>query len=128
MQITTNEDGYVENYALIGELENGIEVDDPSADMLEDFISNCTAYKLSDGKLIFDKVKCAEDRDVFEITKLRIRRETECFSVINRGQPWYALLTDSQKEELTTWYKAWLDVTETRITPEKPSWLTDSTV
>ena len=54
---------------------------------------------------------------------LRARRDEECFLVINRGSLWYDTLTDSQKEELKVWYKAWLDVTETKIVPEKPKWL-----
>jgi len=26
--------------------------------------------------------------------------------------------------ELREWYKAWLNVTETRVVPERPTWLT----
>ena len=58
-----------------------------------------------------------------ELESLRIRREQECFSVINRGQLWYSILTEEQLAELQTWYKAWLDVTETKVIPEKPSWI-----
>lgn len=54
---------------------------------------------------------------------LRFLRDKYCFSIINRGSLWYDTLTDSQKEELKTWYKAWLDVTETKIIPERPIWL-----
>lgn len=54
---------------------------------------------------------------------LRHLRNIECFMIINRGSLWYDTLTDSQKEELKVWYKAWLDVTETKIVPEKPKWL-----
>lgn len=62
---------------------------------------------------------------------LRTRRELECFSVVNRGQLWYETLTQTQKEELNTWYRNWLDITynysegidiET-IIPSKPNWL-----
>ncbi len=55
--------------------------------------------------------------------KLRQQREQECFSVINRGSLWYDTLTEEQKEELKIWYKAWLDVTETRVIPEKLEWI-----
>lgn len=58
-----------------------------------------------------------------QINKLRRQREAECFPIINRGQLWYANLTTIQYEELQTWYKSWLDVTETLIVPIKPSWL-----
>lgn len=54
---------------------------------------------------------------------LRYKRENECFSVINRGSLWYDRLTPRQKAELADWYQAWLDVTETKIIPEKPYWL-----
>ena len=54
---------------------------------------------------------------------LRRLREIHCFSVINRGQLWYDTLTETQKQELKVWYQAWLDVTETKVIPEKPSWL-----
>ena len=55
--------------------------------------------------------------------KLRKAREKECFPYINRGQLWYATLTAEQQYELSQWYNAWLNITETHIYPEKPSWL-----
>lgn len=58
-----------------------------------------------------------------QINNLRIQREKECFPIINRGQLWYSMLTAAQYTELQTWYQAWLDVTETLVIPEKPSWL-----
>lgn len=54
---------------------------------------------------------------------LRSQREAECFEIINRGKLWYDTLTETQVKELTAWYKAWLDVTETKEIPTKPSWL-----
>ena len=50
-------------------------------------------------------------------------REIECFPIINRGTLWYSKLTVEQMSELDNWYQAWLDVTETKEIPEKPSWL-----
>lgn len=58
-----------------------------------------------------------------ELNDLRERREIECFPYINRGELWYDSLTQEQRIELSVWYHAWLDVTETRIIPTKPSWL-----
>lgn len=58
-----------------------------------------------------------------DIGYIRYLRERECFSVINRGSLWYDTLTDEQKEELKVWYHDWLDVTETKIVPDKPIWL-----
>lgn len=54
---------------------------------------------------------------------LRKRREQVCFPIINRGQLWYNTLTAAQITELSAWYQAWLDVTETRVVPTAPSWL-----
>lgn len=57
------------------------------------------------------------------LQQLREQREIECFSIINRGQLWYNSLTEEQLAELQVWYKAWLDVTETKVVPEKLEWL-----
>lgn len=54
---------------------------------------------------------------------LRQKREKSCFPYVNRGQLWYSRLSDAQKTELNTWYQAWLDVTETKVIPNKPEWL-----
>ena len=55
---------------------------------------------------------------------LRERRERECFSILdNRSQLWWNKLTEIQREEIEAWYEAWLEVTETKVIPEKPSWL-----
>lgn len=54
---------------------------------------------------------------------LRVKREAECFPVINRGKLWYDSLSPEQIIELQAWYVKWLDVTITLITPEKPEWL-----
>lgn len=58
-----------------------------------------------------------------KLNNLRMQRETECFSIVNRGQLWYNNLIDEQKRELDEWYKDWLDVTKTEIIPTKPKWI-----
>lgn len=63
------------------------------------------------------------DRDSSLRYTLRQRRNRECFPIINRGQPWYDRLTAEQKAELSEWYNAWLDVTETLVVPSEPEWL-----
>lgn len=65
----------------------------------------------------------AKELEEIELNKLREQREYECFSIINRGELWYARLTEQQKQELDVWYQAWLDVTDTKIIPTKPSWI-----
>lgn len=84
---------------------------------LEDLQKHNWEYYIKDDKFYFGK------SEETIITELRQQRETECFSVINRGQLWYETLTETQKEELKIWYQAWLNVTETKVIPEKPSWL-----
>lgn len=64
-----------------------------------------------------------ENETMSEEEILRERREDECFVFVNRGQAWYNTLTLQQQEELNEWYRAWLDVTEIKIVPNKPKWL-----
>ncbi len=123
MQIVLNKQGYVVSYAVIGNLLDSIGVSDPVdedwfAEHFEEF-----KYNPATGELIRDMGR--EDALANQRTaeELRVRREKECFSVINRGEMWYSLLTDEQKEELKVWYKAWLDVTETLSPPEPLAWV-----
>lgn len=57
------------------------------------------------------------------LNEIRARRESECFSVINRGNLWYGKLLPAQVEELNRWYEAWLDAPETLVTPKRPYFL-----
>ena len=114
-------DGYVSSYALIGTLVGGIEVPDPPD--VEHFEANFQAYRLKDGALAFDEKRYQQNERKALCDALRKRRETECFSYINRGQLWYDRLTETQQSELAAWYEAWLHVTETLTVPAKPSWL-----
>lgn len=65
----------------------------------------------------------AAEQEEYIKEKLRNRRATECFPIINRGKLWYDKLTVEQQTELSTWYEAWLDVTQTKIVPETPDWV-----
>lgn len=66
------------------------------------------------------KRELTEEEILYDLRRLR---ERECFSIVNRGVLWYNTLTEEQRLELDVWYKKWLDVTETMVIPEKPSWL-----
>ena len=58
------------------------------------------------------------------VYNLKELRQLECFDIIdNRSILWFNHLTSEQQQELDTWYKAWLDVTDTKIIPDKPEWL-----
>lgn len=55
---------------------------------------------------------------------LRKCRTIDCFNILdNRSLLWYNSLTEEQLEELNKWYQDWLNVTDTKIIPETPSWL-----
>ena len=75
--------------------------------------------RLVDGELL--ATEPVDKRPILDV--LRKQREIECFDIVNRGMVWYDTLTAEQKQELAKWYRAWLDVTETRQIPQRPSWL-----
>jgi len=122
MKVNIDENGYVTEWALVGD-NGGTDVPDPED--LQSFMECFTGYKLVDGALVKNTEKDTADRLEKLKDELRFRRKTECYAYINRGQLWYGLLTVKQLAELTSWYKAWRDVTETLVVPERPSWLTD---
>lgn len=55
--------------------------------------------------------------------ELRNRREIECFPIVNRGKLWYNMLSSEQLIELTDWYDAWLNCTETLVAPKPLKWV-----
>ena len=123
MQIILNEKGYVEAYALIGTFgTSSITVDEPTD--INDFEENYDSYYLSaDNKLVKNDDKQKEINNNRQLISLRAQREKICFPYINRGELWYSKLSTEHKDELSTWYQAWLDVTDTKVIPELPMWL-----
>lgn len=115
------ENGYVTSYATIGTVTGGVEVPDPPD--AEHFETHYTAYRLKNGVLEYDEDRNTENEREALCDELRKRRETECFSYVNRGQPWYDRLSAEQEAELEAWYAAWLKVTDSLTVPAKPSWL-----
>jgi hypothetical protein len=96
---------------------------------MEEFVERYP-HDITDGAHFYrdDQVVCDEELQ-HEIqleqtrTKLRSQRKQKCFPIVNRGVCWYNDLSDQQKEELQNWYHAWLDVTDTLVVPETPSWI-----
>lgn len=121
MKIKTNNEGFIDSYATIGEILDSTDIDAPAD--LDHFERNFRAYRIKDGALFFDEAQATVIQTEEENEQLRIERDAECFSVINRGWPWYDTLTEKQTKELRKWYKDWLDVTDTRKKPDRPSWL-----
>ena len=122
MQVLCNDRGYVQSFAFVGALVKGIEIPEP--DDMDLFMHQFYAFQLKDGKLVYDPTEYEKVQTEEQKENLRSRRETECFSVINRGQLWYEGISLSQLLELRQWYKAWLNVTTTLVAPDKPKWLT----
>ena len=122
MQVLCDERGFVQSFAFVGDLVNCTEVPEPEE--LDHFMHQFYAFRLQDGKLVYDPAEYEAYQTEELKTEYRQRREKECFSVINRGQLWYEGISLSQLLELRQWYKAWLNVTTTLVAPEKPKWLT----
>ena len=121
MKVLLDEQGYIQSYALIGNIVDGVEIPDPED--AAHFAEHFAAYKVCDGTASFDKERHASQEQEQKKEALRQQRETECFAVINRGQLGYEGVSIPQLLELRSWYKAWLNVTETLVVPERPSWL-----
>lgn len=120
MKVTFDESGHVSGWCMVGD-NGGTELDVPED--FDSFLDNFEVFKLADGKLALDEEKLKADHAQQEQKTLRERRESECFSVINRGWIWYSCLTLSQWRELRAWYLAWLNVTKTLTVPERPAWV-----
>ena len=108
MKVLLNEQGYVVSYALEGDLLDAVEAAEPAD--LSHFEEHFTAYRVQDGVLVFDDAQAAAEQAEAAKTAYRQRR--------------YDALTGEQLSELKTWYRAWLDGTNTQTIPEKPEWLT----
>lgn len=113
-KIKINQDGFVES-PYINDALIEMEVEDDKYEKL----MSCRIgknWRLLNGEFIVVDIL---DNDV-----IRVRRDVECFSVIdNRSPLWYKHLSEERKNELDAWYEAWLVATETKIIPEKPNWL-----
>ena len=121
MKVLLNEAGYVESYALEGELLGAVECDSPED--ITVFETHFADFRIRDGALVLDKEHLDSMYEAETLNGYRLQREKDCFPIINRGELWYERLTDQQREELQLWYQAWLDVTQTQTIPVKPEWL-----
>ncbi len=121
MKILIDENKYLTCFCVDAELNGGIEVNTPED--IDIFADEFRAYKYDNGQLTLDPIKLDELNNERLMDDLRHKRERKCFTYVNRGELWYSRLSDIQKEELSAWYQAWLDVTTTKIIPNKPDWL-----
>ena len=121
MQVITDERGYVLSFAFVGNMVGATEIPEPED--LDLFLHQFYAFQLTDGKLVYSAAESEAVQIEERKSEYRRRRETECFSIINRGQLWYEGISLAQLLELRQWYKAWLNVTDTMVIPKKPEWL-----
>lgn len=121
MKILIDENKYLTCFCVDAELNGGIEVNTPED--IDTFTDEFRAYKYDNGQLTLDPVKLDELNNERSMNDLRHKREINCFIYVNRGELWYSRLSEIQKEELSAWYQAWLDVTTTKVIPDKPDWL-----
>lgn len=89
---------------------------------IDDKYADCTSIDFDDN-LKFNVEKYNARKNAIKLEELRNAREIICFTIINRGKLWYDKLTKSQLNELNIWYHEWLDVTQTKQIPKKPSWI-----
>lgn len=113
MKVRINEEGYLESL-YINNANIEIDVDEDTMAML----SECLNYH--NWRFLNDEWQMV---CIFPDENLRLMREDECFSYIDRSRLWYDSLSSEQYQELQEWYNAWLNVTETKVIPTKPSWL-----
>lgn len=114
MIIKINENGYVES-PYIRDATIELEVTDEQLEQISTFSFN-TNWRYLNGEFVLESL--------MDENSLRERRQRECFDILdNRSQLWWNKLTEIQREEIEAWYEAWLEVTETKVIPEKPSWL-----
>lgn len=121
MKILIDENSYLTCFCVEAELNDSIEVETPED--IDAFADVFRAYKYEDGSLILDKNKLDALNAERTTDILRRKREKICFPYVNRGEMWYSRLSAEQKEELDVWYQAWLDVTDTKVLPDMPTWL-----
>ena len=127
LYIQVDVEGYITGVAQ-EPFEGHMETDLTMDEFMEKYgFENVTdgTHKYLDGEIVSDEGTERSVLAYYETVKSELRsiREQECFSIVNRGQVWYDTLTAEQRQELSVWYLAWLNVTETLEIPQKPSWL-----
>lgn len=124
MKVYLDNEGYVylhaEDYEDIP--EGYKQVPDDSLD-IEHFFAHRNCYKWEKNTLVYHSEREAVVRNKILKDEIRMKREFECFPIINRGELWYKSLTESQLADLSKWYKSWLDAPETEMIPVKPNWI-----
>ena len=115
---------WAEPYLIDGEIKPSIGAPD-GTDLIIISKSNIPqGVSLSDCKYIDGQIVYSPERvEEKELANLRSEREQE-FAKYDKYQLPYvqATLTEEQIQEYNEWRQAWLDVTETKVKPERPEW------
>ena len=105
-------DSYVESYAVIGSIDNGIEIEDPPAEVLEDFVLHYTAYRLENGALVLDEAKLAAMQAAAEqaaLTARYIPSEAQSAAAVGRMMlAQMADLDDDARIRVSGLYELWI--------------------
>ena len=110
MKIRTNEQGYVTDYAVIGDISDSVEVPNFTGDELYAFMENYGAYKLTDGALVLDEDKLAADKAEAEaqaLSKQYIPSEQQSAAVIGRMMLKQLDLDDDERIQVSGLYETW---------------------
>ncbi len=110
MKIRTNEEGYVTDYAIIGDISDSVEVPDLSDEELKAFTENYGAYKLTDGALVLDEDKLAADKAEAEaqaLSKQYIPSEQKSAAVVGRMMLKQLTLDDDERIQVSGLYETW---------------------
>lgn len=122
-------DGHIAGYTLFGGTydNGGVKVPDDALDGCDPAILERGCYMWIDGAVVLDTGKLDGQIAAERAAKIRARRETECFTIINRGALWYDRLSPEQRAELDEWYQAWLDAPQTSVVPAPLKWIEPQT-
>lgn len=105
------ENGNISDFALVGSISGAIEIEDPPAEVLEDFVLHHTAYKLENGQLILDEDKIAAEQAAAEQAALTARympSEAQSAAAVGRMMlAQMADLDDDSRIRVSGLYEPW---------------------
>lgn len=115
---------WAEPYIIDGEIKPSIGAPDGTDPIIISKSDIPQGVSLSDCKYIGGQIVYSPERaEERMLADLRSEREQE-FAKYDKYQLPYvqATLTEEQIQEYNEWRQAWLDVTETKVKPERPEW------
>jgi len=111
MYITIDKDNYVENCAIIGSIENGIEIEDiTDEEELALFRQYPSAFKFTDNTFTLDNEKLEElkkEKENFLLTRMYIPNETKSFVELCRVLLNTTELSEENKMKVSGFYLTW---------------------